>query len=111
LIDSIAFVVQMTAWISRSNCGNGTNSAQSFSQRLMMAGYFFSHFAALAFYVQWYASQSIESRRLSALPMVCVATPALGHSARRKPATSIEYDSWENRDVIYCTLFGSPGKE
>ena len=44
MIDSIAFVVQMMVLISRSNCRNGTNSAQAFSQSLMMAGYFFSHF-------------------------------------------------------------------
>src|SRR5215469_1711520 len=44
-IDSIAFVVQMTVLISRSNCRNGTNSAQAFSHSLIMAGYFFSHLA------------------------------------------------------------------
>jgi hypothetical protein len=38
LIDSIAFVVQMTVLISRSNRRNGTNSAQAFSQSRMIAG-------------------------------------------------------------------------
>ena len=38
LIDSIAFVVQMTVLISRSNRRNGTNSAHAFSHSRMMAG-------------------------------------------------------------------------
>ena len=38
LIDSMAFVVQMTVLISRSNRRNGTNSAQAFSQSRMIAG-------------------------------------------------------------------------
>jgi len=38
LIDSIAFVVQMTVLISRSNCRNGTNSDHAFSQSRMIAG-------------------------------------------------------------------------
>jgi len=37
-MDSIAFVVQITVLISRSNRRNGTNSAQAFSQSFMMAG-------------------------------------------------------------------------
>src|ERR1022692_625138 len=48
LIDSIAFVVQMTVLISRSNRRNGTNSAQAFSQSRMIAGYRFSHVPANA---------------------------------------------------------------
>src|SRR5207247_8206581 len=43
LIDSIAFVVQMTVLISRSKARNGTNSAQAFSHSRMMAGERFSH--------------------------------------------------------------------
>jgi hypothetical protein len=39
----MALVVQITALISRSNCRNGTNSAQAFSQSRVMAGYRFSH--------------------------------------------------------------------
>ena len=38
LMDSIAFVVQITVLISRSNCRNGTNSAQAFSQSRIIAG-------------------------------------------------------------------------
>jgi hypothetical protein len=38
LIDSIALVVQMMVRISLSNCRKGTNSAQAFSQSLMIAG-------------------------------------------------------------------------
>ena len=38
LIDSIAFVLQMTVLISRSNRRNGTNSAHAFSQSRMIAG-------------------------------------------------------------------------
>jgi hypothetical protein len=38
LIDSIAFVVQITVRISRSNCRNGTNSAHAFSQSRIIAG-------------------------------------------------------------------------
>ena len=38
LIDSIAFVVQITVLISRSNRRNGTNSAHAFSQSRMIAG-------------------------------------------------------------------------
>ena len=38
LIDSIAFVVQMTVLISRSNRRNGTNSAHAFSHSRIMAG-------------------------------------------------------------------------
>ena len=37
-MDSMAFVVQITVLISRSNRRNGTNSAQAFSQSFMMAG-------------------------------------------------------------------------
>ena len=38
LTDSMAFVVQMIVRISLSNPRNGTNSAQAFSQSLMIAG-------------------------------------------------------------------------
>jgi hypothetical protein len=38
LIDSIALVVQIIVRISLSNRRNGTNSAQAFSQSLMIAG-------------------------------------------------------------------------
>jgi hypothetical protein len=38
LMDSMAFAVQITVRISRSNCRNGTNSAQAFSHSRMMAG-------------------------------------------------------------------------
>src|SRR5439155_19557077 len=44
LIDSIAFVVQITVLISRSKARNGTNSAHAFSHSRMIAGYRFSHF-------------------------------------------------------------------
>jgi hypothetical protein len=43
LIDSIAFLVQMIVRISLSYSRNGTNSAQAFSQSLLIAGYRFSH--------------------------------------------------------------------
>jgi hypothetical protein len=38
LIDSMALVVHTTFLISRSNCRNGTNSGQAFSQSRMIAG-------------------------------------------------------------------------
>ena len=38
LMDSMAFVVQMTVLISRSNARNGTNSAHAFSHSRIMAG-------------------------------------------------------------------------
>jgi hypothetical protein len=38
LIDSMALVVQMIFLISRSNCRNGANSAQVFSQRQVISG-------------------------------------------------------------------------
>jgi hypothetical protein len=41
LTDSMAFVEQMTVRISTSKERKGTNSAQAFSHRLMIAGYFF----------------------------------------------------------------------
>jgi len=37
-MDSIAFVVQITVLISRSNRRKGTNSAQAFSHSRIMAG-------------------------------------------------------------------------
>src|SRR5208282_1643067 len=44
LMDSIAFVVQITFRISLSNCRKGVNSAHAFSHSRIIAGYFFSHF-------------------------------------------------------------------
>ena len=44
--DSIALVEQMTLRISTSKARNGTNSAQAFSHRRTIAGYFFPQVSA-----------------------------------------------------------------